>query len=587
MSEDGSRIFLTSPDPDVGDPDGVGPLTDDRTTCGAGTLAASSCPPQLFVRQYSSGGVPSVRWISRPQIAGQAIGLLGPTGFEGASGDGQVVFFRTNTPLTAGDPNGAGPPPGGGHTTGTASNSSWDLYRYELPGDRNTDPAGGQLTRISGGPDSDLDPNVHTGTSDAGVVRYLSEDGQRAYFVTRGILGDPGDSWNQPPSGGATAPSGTPGTATTRNLYLYDDSRTGDERWQFIAQLPTDGHKSNSCSALLSSDGCLRGTPDGRAIVFETAGQLAAGDDDEFGDIYLYDAEADELVRVSSPPDETFGYPCSSIGLEDECNGDLGFATRAHSEVMGLQGRQHANLAIRESAGSELLSVFFESRAPLVPEDQDGGRMDVYEWQGGALSLVLPGNGDHEAFYSGNSLDGEDVFLLTTQRIDPREIDEDYDVYDARIGGGFPLEPEASSCDVHADACQGAGQGTLGGSVGTGGGAEGGAKPPARAGLTVRFPSKAARRRAARTGVLPLSVRVSKARRVKATARASLGRRLRPAGSGSVLPRRAGRAVVRIHLNRAMRARLRGGGPIRLTVSVRMAGALTRSLDVTLRGAGR
>jgi hypothetical protein len=472
MSEDGSRVFFTSPDPQIE----AGQLV-----CSAAVSAMTACPAQIFVRQYDSEGNGTVRWISKPEVTGQQATLLGPAGFEGASADGQVVYFKTKTPLTAEDPNGAAAVPGG-VKTGTASEDSWDLYRYELPGDRESDPAGGTLTRISGGPGGASDPGVLRDDSSAGALRFLSTDGSKAYFVTRGIIGAPGDAWNQPPSGGTPTPAGTTPSATTRNLYLYDHSKSGDARWRFIAKLPTGGHVANPCASLTARSGtsqsftttstssgpvttvtrapysCVHGTPDGHTIVFETAAQLVAGDTDAASDIYLYDEKAGELTRITSPPDESSSYSCQEGG--DRCNGDLGFAPEGAGglEHVGLNGGQHQNLAVYgpgAGAAEGAVAVFFETRAPLVLEDQDGARMDVYEWQAGAVSLVSPQNSSSDdAYFSGNSLDGEDVFFETTQRIDPREIDEDADVYDARIGGGFPYTPPRSGCDVLGGACK-------------------------------------------------------------------------------------------------------------------------------------
>jgi hypothetical protein len=81
--------------------------------------------------------------------------------------------------------------------------------------------------------------------------------------------------------------------------------------------------------------------------------------------------------------------------------------------------------------------------------------MDVYEWRAGELSLVSPGNSPYDAWFAGNSLDGQDVFFQTGQRIDPREVDDaDLDIYDARVNGGFPYTPPPTPCDVLAFQCE-------------------------------------------------------------------------------------------------------------------------------------
>ena len=103
----------------------------------------------------------------------------------------------------------------------------------------------------------------------------------------------------------------------------------------------------------------------------------------------------------------------------------------------------HANLAT-DDAGE--VSVLFESRLALVSDDVNGSHMDTYRWHDGELSLISPGDTTDDAWYSGNDADGKNVFFFTTHRIDPREIeDADFDLYDARVGGGFSQPPAPQS----------------------------------------------------------------------------------------------------------------------------------------------
>ena len=490
LSNDGNRVFFQSPQA------GVGPLS-----CEAATGAATSCPPQLYVRQYAPGGEPIVRWISRSRsvagaensysgspIAGQQIALMGAgTAFQGASREGRYVYFKTNAPLTPDDPNG-----GSSITTGTASDASWDLYRYELPAGLGADPDGGSLIRVSGGPNGSADPNTnpHTaGDGNGGVARFISDDGERAYFLTGAPIAGADAS---PPLGGAT----TPGTAsaaesgTSRNLYLFDGSKSGAERYRFIARIPFSANAGaavpagrDACASFGTSLGfqldsdkddislrpvnCLRGTPSGSHVAFTTSGQLSGEDADDAADVYLYDAEADELVRVSAPPPGAEPYVCngddvfSAPGPGEGCNADMGFppsqglsgpAYGTSDTGRGWGGMRYYNLATNPDG---TVSLFFESRSELVPEDTNGDYWDVYEWRQGKLSLISPGNSDNDSWYSGNSVDGRDVFIWTSARIDPRELDpSDFDLYDARVGGGFPYTPPPTPCDVLAFKCE-------------------------------------------------------------------------------------------------------------------------------------
>ncbi|HEX2161569.1 MAG TPA: hypothetical protein VHF88_07085 [Thermoleophilaceae bacterium] len=611
MSDDGRRVFFMSPDP-----------LDDATPtfCATGTGAATDCPPQLYVRQYGPDGA-TVRWISRSEIAGQSFGLLGRgTSFEGASRDGRFVYFRTNAPLTEDDPNGTGT--AGPILAGGAADDSWDLYRYRLPDDLADDPADGDLTRISGGPSGTADPSTHcmigagcgVGARSGTAARYISDDGRRAYFVTASPI-DGADA--TPPANGTTTPGGTPtGNASVRNLYLYDDRLSGGDRWRFVARLPysASGSAVDACATAngvtgmpqaLNSDprglllraqvNCVRGTPDGDAVVFETAGQLTEDDDDSASDVYLYEADTDRLTRVSAPLPGASPYRCADgfdATLEQLCNADLGFQGPMYGEGerVGLGGQRHANLALHGERG---LSIYFESRLPLVEGDTNGDRMDVYEWRDGKLTLISPGNTHDDAWYSGNSRDGQDVFFQTSQRIDLREIeDADFDIYDARVGGGFPPpSPPPVPCDPLAGACQGPGGPPMGISERThrSGGSN---ADTARVGLRLARVGRKARRRAARTGVVRVRLRITAPGKVTAVARARIRTtkrrsRVRTVARRSIRVRRAGSAVIRLRLNRPARRQLAAGRALRLTVTVRSPRAGERSARVRLRRAGR
>lgn len=466
ISADGRRIFFTTPDPRPGSSSCAGILDP--------TGPDTDCPAQLFVRSYDADGEATVRWLSKPEALGgpgeelpavadaPPIAAFGATGayFEGASRDGRRVFFRTDAPLSTAD-----------------SGTDWDLYRYELPADPGDDPTGpnaGGLTRITAGPGGD-----HPGTSDASdgqggtAARYISDSGRRAYVATRGVI--PGADNTAPDGSAATnAATGTASTTATRNLYLYDEAKSAPDRWKFIALLPFEPAGSDSDSRLdgcasaghgagsklsfssgivrFGGSGCVQGTPNGEAITFMTSARLTPDDTDDAGDLYLYDAGRDDLTRVSAPPPGEDPYLCDGETGE-RCNADLGFVAGGKIGPVGTSGGRHQNVSV-DAEGE--VSVFFESRLRLVPQDTNGDHYDVYEWKAGHLRLVSPGDSADHSWYSGNSRDGRDAFIFTSKRISPREIDAaDYDIYDARVGGGFPQPPPPVLCDVLGGACQG------------------------------------------------------------------------------------------------------------------------------------
>jgi len=95
--------------------------------------------------------------------------------------------------------------------------------------------------------------------------------------------------------------------------------------------------------------------------------------------------------------------------------------------------------------------VFFDTPEALVPQDVNGVR-DVYEWKEGNVHLISSGTNSHPSFFLDSSESGSDVFFATAAGLVPSDTDGGYDVYDARIGGGFPQEPTPSECVTE---CQG------------------------------------------------------------------------------------------------------------------------------------
>lgn len=660
MSDSGDRVFFMTPDTNQGLPS----MHPSARACEAGTGAATRCPPQLFVRQYADDGTATVRWISRAEDslfdAPQQIGLYGSgVAFEGASRDGSVVYFRTSAPLTTDDPNG-GPLAGRPVIAGEVSSNSWDLYRYELGGDNNADPAAGDpgdgLTRISGGPTGDADPNTNcavlatdgpqagncwgnpssssggnaTAVNGAGgAVRFMSDDGQRVYFVTAAQI--PGAT-NTPPDGGTTTPTaaGNQVNVASRNLYLYDADKTGAAAYEFIAKLPfststaqsgdldscaTFGPDNsgpfflaeggaNDLALMTGSASCVHGSSSGDAIVFQTSGQLTSDDVDAAADIYLYEADIDRLTRVSAPPPGVQPYVCqrrapTALVLE-RCNADLGVSQRTGIEGggdgFGSAGLRHWNIAERSDGTFE--AVYFESRLALTSDKTNGvgepadtggeGYMDVYEWRDGEVSLISTGDSPNSSFYSGNARDGEHVFFWTEQRISPWEIDaRDGDLYNATTAEPIP-GPVAPPpvCAILGGGCQGGDAAGISAAPQTSSGGDANANAGDRKTLSVAGLGAKARRRAARTGRLALRVRTSDAGKLSVTVSGTIAKRNRVLARVSKAVSGPGVTTVNLRLSAAARQALVRGRRLSLSIRVDQVGARSRSMTVLLRRAG-
>jgi hypothetical protein len=288
----------------------------------------------------------------------------------------------------------------------------------------------------------EFDVDTQTPTLIAGEVLGqlgASDDASYLYFVSEEDLG-------------AGAVAGEP------NLYLH---HAGDET--FIAALSdVDVDKVNfgntpSVINPFPSRRATRVAPDGVHIVFTSTRSLTGYDntDTQSGEavteVYRYDAAAEELSCVS----------CNPSGARPMGARDVG----------GLQDSDHLWVASRipvwqnQLYGSRALSddgrrVFFDSFDSLVPEDANG-KPDVYQWEAsgsgtcedaaGCISLISTGTSSEASVFMDASASGDDVFIATKSSIaaqDPGLID----VYDARVGGGFP--PPSILVHCVGDACQ-------------------------------------------------------------------------------------------------------------------------------------
>ncbi|MGC1852037.1 MAG: hypothetical protein WA687_06320, partial [Solirubrobacterales bacterium] len=112
--------------------------------------------------------------------------------------------------------------------------------------------------------------------------------------------------------------------------------------------------------------------------------------------------------------------------------------------------------------------IFFNSHDALLPRDTNG-TMDVYQWEalnkgscetedpsyfpqnGGCLNLISTGESPFESEFWEASADGDDVFFTTESSLLPQDPGL-VDLYDARVGGGFPQPIAKEPCE--GEACQ-------------------------------------------------------------------------------------------------------------------------------------
>jgi sugar lactone lactonase YvrE len=287
------------------------------------------------------------------------------------------------------------------------SNAGQDLYLYTHTANP---PADQNLTLLSG----DQEPADGSGSSVLGVLG-MSDDGKSVFFAADGQLL-------------AGEPIG-PGPKLYR--WTHDDDTP---RLEYLATLT--GFDSINWFSPRSQSRAV--TPSGAHLVIDTSVRLdRSSDHDSSRDVYRWDA--------------TQGWRCVSCQLPGELSaGD--------SVVQGTAFDDSPRKEFRTVISDDGRRVFFTSRDALVAADQNGDIQDVYQWHDGALSLISTGTGAKPAQLVGASRDGGDVFFTTEQRLVGWDTDDNADIYDSRVGGGFAEPPPAPVlCELNGGACEGRG----------------------------------------------------------------------------------------------------------------------------------
>ncbi len=411
--------------------------------------AEPAVPHQLFVRLAAARTLevskplaeasPCAEVSSCAKAAGR-----GSADFAGASEDGSRVYFTAplaagQSPLVPGD-----------------TDASTNLYLASIGCPQSKPECAVAEREVTSLTEVSHDANPGEAAEVQGTVR-LAPDGTRVYFVARGVLSRSVNVEGALPVKGAD------------NLYVYDSVSgqtvfIGDLCSAFeLSGVATDAR----CPSETESDQGLwsRGTAegsggeqvggeaqsagkDGRFLVFASVGQLSSTDTDTARDVYRYDALTGELNRVSH----------GETGLDANGNDNAFDAQIALGNFGGSVRLQHEldSRAVSED-GSRIV---FRTKAPLS-SSASNGQMNVYEWHKepgsggeGSVSLISSGTGAGAVEDVVISPSGRDVFFVTSQGLMAQDTDGVPDIYDARLGGGFPV-PAALAQPCSGDACQG------------------------------------------------------------------------------------------------------------------------------------
>jgi hypothetical protein len=251
-----------------------------------------------------------------------------------------------------------------------------------------------------------------------GSLAGAAEDGSYLYFAATGKLAP-------------NAVSGEP------NLYVLHNNGSAWEPPKLIATLDVnDGSDWQEAASLRS-----RVTPDGRYLIFESVRSLTGYDNTDAVtgksdvELFRYDATAGTAGKLTC-------VSCNPSGSRPVGAADIRVPTTP--------------LTPQRNISDDGQRVFFESNDALLPGDTNG-RRDVYEWEAdgkgschrpeGCVYLISTGHSDENSiFLLDASASGDDVFFTTRQQLVGQDQDNLVDLYDARVGGGFPYTPPSPPC---------------------------------------------------------------------------------------------------------------------------------------------
>jgi hypothetical protein len=325
--------------------------------------------------------------------------VTSPPVYRGASSDGSKVFFTTTQALSTSD-----------------HDSASDIYECDLPGDSGSTPTPTGVVN----PCPALRPVSVTGTpSGASVlsVAAISDDGSHVYFVAEGVLASNMNGNGEVAAEGAN------------NLYVYERDTT------FPA-----GHTS-FIGKLSSSGPAAQTTPDGRFLVFTDAAMLTPDDTSTAPQVFEYDAQTDQLARVS----------IGDQGFNNDGNTSVDAAELPRTRVANPGQSSHPSVS---SDGSKVVFTSADGLTPLAlneaPINPFGEfAQNVYEYSGGRVYLISDGravSGNQRTALLGIDGSGRDVFFSIVDPLVSQDSDQLSDVYDARAEGGFPAPAGSAVC---------------------------------------------------------------------------------------------------------------------------------------------
>jgi hypothetical protein len=369
--------------------------------------ATSGCPGAPNLYEFSAGALKQLNASPGATLAAQGANAVSTDGNRVYLYEGGNLFVRDGSTLKQADAAAGG---GGSFELASSDGSvayftkGGDLYRYEAVA--NTD------TKLTSSADVQ---GVLGAASNGSNLYYLRATGlyrcaAANSAATNGCdsatkIATAADSSNYPPASG-----------TSR---VTDDG----SKLLFVSTTPLEDHNANT----YDNTDLVTGEPD--------------------SEVYLYDAVVG-ITCVSCNPSN--GRPTGPSSIPGAIKNGAGL-TAYKPRVLADGGKR----------------VFFTSADAIVPGDTNtqgaggGGVPDAYQWEAsgegscarpeGCAALLSSGREAPPSLFADASADGSDAYFLTGSsliRADPGAID----LYDARVGGGFPEAGEGIPCE--GDSCQ-------------------------------------------------------------------------------------------------------------------------------------
>ena len=299
--------------------------------------------------------------------------------------------------------------------------------------------------------DAGITKQVDGAQGGGGAFQTASADGSIAFF-TKGehlyrYAASSGTVTDLTPAGGVLGVLG----ASDDGSYVYYRTAAGlflNRNGSIIAVAPQVDPASTP-----PTTGNARISADGHHLLFVSTAELTPYDNRNI----LTGVAEPEVYIFAAPGTAGAGTLCAS------CN-PSGERPRGPASLPGASPNgsgPNAPIAYKpRSLSADSKRVFFDSFDALAAQDTNGDR-DVYQWEAfdggacakpvGCVGPISSGRAEGGANFLDASSDGADAFFLTDGSLVPSDTGV-RDVYDARVGGGYPLSTPVIPC--FGDACQ-------------------------------------------------------------------------------------------------------------------------------------